>query len=146
MYSAVVQKNSNFFGFHLPFSTDSSFQLTVKDTATCLFDMCVSLRWTTGNRLMVEWSDKCLGAEGKTVGSGVTLYECDEKSELQKWECRNETVLALKDHELYIEVKEGNRVALSGTMGPNNHLVISGTSSGACSRTYRGTAIWELLD
>uniref|UniRef100_A0AAQ6IGE7 Mannose receptor, C type 1b n=1 Tax=Anabas testudineus TaxID=64144 RepID=A0AAQ6IGE7_ANATE len=45
----------------------------------------------------------CLGVQGKTVGSEVTLYDCDEKSDLQKWECKNGTLLALKGQELYIE-------------------------------------------
>ncbi|XP_076601189.1 macrophage mannose receptor 1-like [Chaetodon auriga] len=86
---------------------------------------------------MVDWISKCLGAQGKSVGSEVALYDCDETSELQKWECKNETVLALKDQELYIELTADNTAVLSKTIGPNNHLTISGTSSGACTRTYR---------
>uniref|UniRef100_A0A8D0CPC0 Mannose receptor, C type 1b n=1 Tax=Sander lucioperca TaxID=283035 RepID=A0A8D0CPC0_SANLU len=119
---------------------DSPFQLTNKDTGFCLVKTninCNDLRWTTGDRLLVEQRIKCLGVQGKSVGSELSLYECDENSDLQKWECKNGTVLALKDQELYIELTADNTAVLSKTIGPNNHLTISGTSSGACARTYR---------
>ncbi|XP_041804377.1 macrophage mannose receptor 1-like [Chelmon rostratus] len=121
-------------------SDDSPFQLTNKATGFCLVNtnnQCKDIRWTTGDRLLVQHRNKCLGVQGKTVGSDITLYDCDETSELQKWECKNETVLALKNQELYIEVTADNTAVLSKTIGPNNHLTISGTSSGACTRTYR---------
>ncbi|XP_022613990.1 macrophage mannose receptor 1-like isoform X1 [Seriola dumerili] len=121
-------------------SDDSSFQLTNRATGFCLVKshhFCHEIRWTTGDRLMVQWLSKCLGVQGKSVGSEISLYECDENSELQKWECKNETVLALKGQELYIELTADNTAVLSKTIGPNNHLTISGTSSGACTRTYR---------
>uniref|UniRef100_A0A671U397 Mannose receptor, C type 1b n=1 Tax=Sparus aurata TaxID=8175 RepID=A0A671U397_SPAAU len=79
----------------------------------------------------------CLGVQGKSVGSVISLYDCDENSELQKWECKNETVLALKGQELYIDLTADNTAVLSRTIGPNNHLTITGTPSGACSRTAR---------
>uniref|UniRef100_A0AAQ6IJ87 Mannose receptor, C type 1b n=1 Tax=Anabas testudineus TaxID=64144 RepID=A0AAQ6IJ87_ANATE len=81
--------------------------------------------------------NKCLGVQGKSVGSEISLYDCDENNELQKWECKNETLLALKGQELYIELTADNAAVLSKTIGPNNHLTISGSSSGACTRTYR---------
>ncbi|KAF1383676.1 hypothetical protein PFLUV_G00134320 [Perca fluviatilis] len=121
-------------------SDDSPFQLTNKDTGFCLVKTntnCNDLRWTTGDRLLVQQRIKCLGVQGKSVGSEISLYDCDENSDLQKWECKNGTVLALKDQELYIELTADNTAVLSKTIGPNNHLTISGTSSGACARTYR---------
>ncbi|XP_039998644.1 macrophage mannose receptor 1-like [Xiphias gladius] len=121
-------------------SDDSPFQLTSKATGFCLVktnNYCSSIRWTTGDRLLVKQRNKCLGVQGKSVGSEISLYECDENNELQKWECKNETVLALKGQELYIELNSDSAAVLSKTIGPNNHLTISGTSSGACTRTYR---------
>ncbi|XP_071348975.1 macrophage mannose receptor 1-like isoform X1 [Trachinotus anak] len=121
-------------------SDDSPFQLTNKATGFCLVktnNNCNDIRWTTGDRLLVQQRKKCLGVQGKSVGSEISLYDCDENGELQKWECRNETVLALKGQELYIELTADNTAVLSKTIGPNNHLTISGTSSGACTRTYR---------
>ncbi|XP_030257783.1 macrophage mannose receptor 1-like [Sparus aurata] len=119
---------------------DSIFQLTNKATGFCLVkyhDWCQSIRWTTGDRLLAAWPPKCLGVQGKSVGSVISLYDCDENSELQKWECKNETVLALKGQELYIDLTADNTAVLSRTIGPNNHLTITGTPSGACSRTAR---------
>ncbi|XP_049454403.1 macrophage mannose receptor 1b [Epinephelus fuscoguttatus] len=119
---------------------DSPFSLTNKATGFCLVKRttrCLEVRWTTGDRLFVTSTRKCLGVQGKTAGSEVSLYDCDEKSELQKWECKNETLLALKGQQLYIEVRADESIALSKTVGPNNELTITGTASGACSRTYR---------
>lgn len=126
-----------------PFA-DSPFSLTNKATGFCIVkrsSRCLEVRWTTGDRLFVTSTRKCLGAQGKSVGSEVSSYDCDDKSALQKWECRNETLLALKGQQFYIEVKPDETVALSKTVGPNNYLTIAGTSSGACSRTYRGEQI-----
>ena len=125
----------------LSFFTDSGFPLTNKATGFCLvkyYDWCKPVRWTTGDRLLADWPPKCLGVQGKSLGSLISLYDCDENSELQKWECKNETVLALKGQELYIDLTADNTAVLSRTIGPNNHLTITGTSSGACSRTARG--------
>ncbi|KAK1879204.1 Macrophage mannose receptor 1 [Dissostichus eleginoides] len=118
---------------------DSPFALTNQATASCLVKRsirCLEVRWTTGDRLFVTITKKCLGAQGKSVGSEVSLYDCND-SDLQKWECKNETLLALKGQSLYIEVKPDDSIALSRTVGPNNKLTITGTASGACSRTYR---------
>ncbi|XP_078120279.1 macrophage mannose receptor 1-like isoform X1 [Sander vitreus] len=119
---------------------ESPFSLTNKATDFCLLKRstrCLEMRWTTGDRLFATSTRKCLGAQGKSVGSEVSLYDCDNKSELQKWECKNETLLALKGEQLYIEVKPDETIALSKTVGSNNDFTITGTSSGACSRTYR---------
>ncbi|XP_028283775.1 macrophage mannose receptor 1-like [Parambassis ranga] len=119
---------------------DTAFSLFNKASSYCLATMifhCPDFRWTSGNRLMEIRTRKCLGAQGKSVGSEVSLYECDEASDLQKWECRNETVLAMKGQELYIKLNDYHTAELSNTIGPNNHFTIFGTSSGACSRTFR---------
>lgn len=121
---------------------DSPFVLMNKATGFCIvkrLTRCLEVRWTTNDRLFVTTTKKCLGAQGKSVGSEVSSFDCDDKNDLQKWECRNETLLALKGQQLYIEVRADETIALSRNVGPNNHLTITGTSSGACSRTYRGT-------
>ncbi|KAM3850433.1 macrophage mannose receptor 1-like [Diretmus argenteus] len=121
-------------------SNDTAFSLTNKGTGFCLVrktNRCYDVRWTTGDRLLAPVLKKCLGVQGKSVGSEISLYDCDENSDLQKWECKNETLLALKGQDLYINLKAEGEVVLSKELGPNNHITISGTSSGACSRTYR---------
>lgn len=103
--------------------------------------MCIDVRWTTGDRLLIPWPNKCLGVQGKNVGSEVSLYDCDESSDLQKWECKNGTVLALKGQDLHIDLTADKTAVLSGTIGPNSHLTITGTSQGPCTRTYRGIVL-----
>ncbi|XP_056277836.1 macrophage mannose receptor 1b isoform X2 [Pseudoliparis swirei] len=119
---------------------DSPFSIINPATGICLVKRshrCQDMRWTTRDRLFATSTKKCLGAQGKSVGSEVSLYDCDDSSDLQKWECKNVTMLALKGQQLYIEIKADGTIALSRTVGPNNRLTITGTSSGACSRTYR---------
>ncbi|KAM8838452.1 macrophage mannose receptor 1-like isoform 2-T2 [Synchiropus picturatus] len=121
-------------------SNDSQFGVINKATGFCLVkksSRCQDMRWTTGNRLYSTSTKKCLGAQGRSVGSEVTLYDCDDRSDLQKWECRNDTLLALKGQQLYIEMKSDETTALSRSVGPNNHFTITGSSSGPCSRTFR---------
>uniref|UniRef100_A0A3B3BYF1 Fibronectin type-II domain-containing protein n=1 Tax=Oryzias melastigma TaxID=30732 RepID=A0A3B3BYF1_ORYME len=108
----------------------SPFSLTNKATGQCLvrrLNRCLDLRWTTGNRLMVTSTKKCLGAQGKSVGSEVNQYDCDEKTFLQRWECKNGTLLALIGQPLYMQVKADGTVALSKTIGPNNQITITDT-------------------
>ncbi|CAJ1072733.1 macrophage mannose receptor 1-like isoform X1 [Xyrichtys novacula] len=121
-------------------TNDSPFTLVNRATRLCFprrATRCPEVRWTTNNRLLVVESKKCIGVQGKSVGSEVTQYDCDEKSDLQKWECRNETLLALKGTNLYLTVDEHESIGLTRTVGPNSHFTITMTSSGACSRTYR---------
>ncbi|XP_015227054.1 PREDICTED: macrophage mannose receptor 1-like [Cyprinodon variegatus] len=121
-------------------TNDSPFLLMNKASGFCLVKRgtrCTEVRWTTGNRLLVVLTKKCLGAEGESVGSEVSQHDCDEKNTLQMWECRNGTLLALKDKPFYIQVKPDESIVLSKTVGPYNHLTITGTSSGACTRTHR---------
>uniref|UniRef100_A0A3B4A4A9 Mannose receptor, C type 1b n=1 Tax=Periophthalmus magnuspinnatus TaxID=409849 RepID=A0A3B4A4A9_9GOBI len=102
-----------------------------KATGLCLArrsNRCVEVRWTTGNRLFVTSTKKCLGAQGKTLGSEVSLYDCDDQSELQKWECRNNTLLQLKGQNLYVELRTDESIVLSRNLGPNNHLTIVGSN------------------
>lgn len=128
---------------------DSPFVLMNKATGFCIVKRstrCLDVRWTSNNRLFVTSTKKCLGTQGKTVGSEVSTFDCDDKNDLQKWECKNETLLALKGQNLYVEVRADDTMALSRTVGPNNQLTITGTSSGACSRTHRGRVRKPLIE
>ncbi|XP_061834761.1 macrophage mannose receptor 1b isoform X1 [Nerophis lumbriciformis] len=121
-------------------SDDSSFSLVNKATGSCLLkktSRCLDVRWTSGDRMFVTTTKKCLGAQGRSVGSEVNVYDCDDKSDLQKWECRNGTLLALKGQQLYIELFSDSGIRLSKTTGPSNEFTIMGTANGACSRTHR---------
>lgn len=145
-----TEKEIMFFSsFFLPLSSaDSSFALINKATGLCLLKRstrCLDVRWTTNDRLFALSSRKCIGAQGKSVGSEVSLYDCDDKSDLQKWECKNGTLLALKGTEFYITANADESISITRTVGPNNHFTITGTTSGACTRTYRGR-VWKLFE
>ncbi|KAM6948653.1 macrophage mannose receptor 1b [Aplochiton taeniatus] len=118
---------------------DTPFILMNKPTQFC-FHLngigCFELRWTSSQRIFSTLNRKCMGVQGKTVGSEVNWYDCDETSELQQWECRNQTLLALKGQALFIETIN-QRARLSRDTGPNSHFTLDGGPEGACTRTYR---------
>lgn len=129
---------------------DGLFQLYNKATEFCVLHTYYcpldALRWTSGDRLLVPSRNKCLGAEGTSVGSGISQYECDEKSDLQKWECKNETLLALKGHELYVELINDGEAVLTKTIGPKTHLTVDRTPRGPCTKKARGTESFIHID
>uniref|UniRef100_A0A8C5CCB1 Mannose receptor, C type 1b n=1 Tax=Gadus morhua TaxID=8049 RepID=A0A8C5CCB1_GADMO len=121
-------------------STDSPFILVGKSSDDCVVSRgrdCSQIRWTSANRLMVTGQKKCLGAQGMSVGSSISQYDCDDRSNLQKWVCRNGTLLALKDSKYYMMLKPDKSLVLSSNIGPNNEFVIRGTGAGACLKTHR---------
>ncbi|CAL8367040.1 unnamed protein product [Boreogadus saida] len=121
-------------------SDDSPFILVGKSSDACVVPRtrdCYQIRWTSANRLMVTGLKKCLGAQGMSVGSSISQYDCDDRSSLQKWECRNGTLLALKGSKYYMTLKPDKSLVLSSNIGPNNEFVIRGTGAGACLRTHR---------
>ncbi|KAM9789405.1 LOW QUALITY PROTEIN: macrophage mannose receptor 1-like [Neosynchiropus ocellatus] len=98
---------------------------------------CTQFVWTSGDRLLVVATSKCLGAQGQTPGSGVSLYDCDETSELQKWECRNNHGISLKGHELYIQLSQHGEPKLTRTFTILNRFQIDQTGRDACTETFR---------
>ncbi|XP_030220618.1 macrophage mannose receptor 1b [Gadus morhua] len=121
-------------------SDDSPFILVGKSSDDCVVSRgrdCSQIRWTSANRLMVTGQKKCLGAQGMSVGSSISQYDCDDRSNLQKWVCRNGTLLALKDSKYYMMLKPDKSLVLSSNIGPNNEFVIRGTGAGACLKTHR---------
>lgn len=125
---------------YLHLSTDDKFSLQNVGTQACMGALgkrCVDLRWASNGRILLLSSNKCLGAQGKTEGSALGWYDCDETSELQQWECNN-TLVALKGQKLFIRSSSNSNLVLSKDMGSQSQFVITGTSDGPCSRTHRG--------
>ncbi|KAL0967011.1 hypothetical protein UPYG_G00303400 [Umbra pygmaea] len=96
-----------------------------------------ALRWVSAGRLYYTKEKKCLGVSGKTEGSSVIHYDCDEKSDLQQWECHNNTLLTLKGQKLYLHINADSKLVLSKDTGPRSHWVIYGTTEGPCTKTHR---------
>ncbi|KAL0967020.1 hypothetical protein UPYG_G00303530 [Umbra pygmaea] len=118
--------------------TDGPFVLYNEGSHTCL-GPCDSrvVRWVSAGRLYYTKEKKCLGVSGKTEGSSVGHYDCDEKSDLQQWECHNNTLLTLKGQKLYLHINADSKLVLSKDTGPRSHWVIYGTTEGPCTRTHR---------
>ncbi|XP_046884147.1 macrophage mannose receptor 1b [Hypomesus transpacificus] len=119
--------------------SDDKFSLQNVGTQACMGALgkrCVDLRWASNGRILLLSSNKCLGAQGKTEGSALGWYDCDETSELQQWECNN-TLVALKGQKLFIRSSSNSNLVLSKDMGSQSQFVITGTSDGPCSRTHR---------
>ncbi|KAL0967012.1 hypothetical protein UPYG_G00303410 [Umbra pygmaea] len=118
--------------------TDGPFVLYNADSRSCLGPCDPgALRWVSAGRLYYTKDKKCLGVSGKTEGSSVIHYDCDEKSDLQQWECHNNTLLTLKGQKLYLHINADSKLVLSKDTGPRSHWVIYGTTEGPCTRTHR---------
>ena len=52
-------------------------------------------RWTSGSRVLSTFLHMCLGATEIKDFAKVLPLPCDEKSKLQQWQCKNETLFGL---------------------------------------------------
>ncbi|KAJ1172986.1 hypothetical protein NDU88_004828 [Pleurodeles waltl] len=99
-------------------------------------------QWLPGGRLLSMATRRCVGAPKKASKLPVYLYPCSEHSELQRWECPNDTLLALRGAELYFNY--GNTplmlVILYTRTGPWSRWVIHGTHNSVCSWSCEGSS------
>lgn len=99
-------------------------------------------QWLPGGRLLNMAARRCVGAQRKASKFPVHLYPCSERSELQRWECPNDTLLALRGVDLYFNYGN-NRLMLimlyTGT-GPWSRWVIHGTQDSVCSWSCEGSS------
>ncbi|KAL2097651.1 hypothetical protein ACEWY4_006858 [Coilia grayii] len=94
-------------------------------------------RWTSNDRIFNVNLKKCLGAGSKADGSGLQWYTCDDKSDLQKWECKNNTLLTLKGTDLFLSQEENTVLRLTQDNSTASQWLIHGTEEGLCSRPYQ---------
>ncbi|XP_062381630.1 macrophage mannose receptor 1-like [Sardina pilchardus] len=93
-------------------------------------------RWTSNDRILNVNAKRCLGAGSKADGSGLQWYICDETSELQKWVCKNDTLLNLKGTNLFLS-QDGENPKLTQDIGAASQWLIHGTTEGLCSQPYQ---------
>ncbi|NXD18944.1 MRC1 protein, partial [Spelaeornis formosus] len=108
-------------------------------TATCNQDNeSQKFRWITDHQLMSVKLKLCLGVPLKKDQAMVTLYPCNQKSELQWWECRNESLLAIRGEDLYFSPgnEEHDNVLLKKQLSVKNTWKIYGTVEVLCSQGY----------
>uniref|UniRef100_A0A8B9GP43 Macrophage mannose receptor 1 n=1 Tax=Amazona collaria TaxID=241587 RepID=A0A8B9GP43_9PSIT len=98
-------------------------------------------RWVSDHQLMSVAFKLCLGVPSKTDWVPITLYPCDKASELQRWECRNETLFAIQGEDLFFNY--GNRqernIMLYKGSGLWSRWKVYGTTDDLCSRGYEDT-------
>nr|XP_054362403.1 macrophage mannose receptor 1 [Mirounga angustirostris] len=95
-------------------------------------------RWVSESRIMSVAFKLCLGVPSKTDWVAVTLYACDPKSEFQKWECKNDTLLGIKGEDLFFNYgnKQEKNIMLYKGSGLWSRWKIYGTTDDLCSRGY----------
>ncbi|XP_032929413.1 macrophage mannose receptor 1-like [Catharus ustulatus] len=111
-------------------------------TATCNQDNeSQKFRWITDHQLMSVKLKLCLGVPLKKDQALVTLYPCNQKSELQRWECRNESLLAIQGEDLFFSPgnEEHDNVLLKKELSAQNKWNIYGSMDVLCSQGYEET-------
>ncbi|NXC39026.1 MRC1 protein, partial [Penelope pileata] len=95
-------------------------------------------RWVSDHQLMSVPLAQCLGVSYKQDQAKISLYPCNEKSQFQKWDCRNST-LVIHGENLFLSAgksKKDNIVLDSGS-GTLNKWKTYGTMDDLCSQGYK---------
>uniref|UniRef100_A0A663E991 Mannose receptor C-type 1 n=1 Tax=Aquila chrysaetos chrysaetos TaxID=223781 RepID=A0A663E991_AQUCH len=111
-------------------------------TATCHQDNeSQKFRWITDHQLMSVRLNLCLGVPLKEDHAVISLYPCNRTSELQWWECRNESILAIQGEDLFFSPgnEEHDNVLLKKGLSAKNKWKIYGAMDVLCSRGYEET-------
>ncbi|KAF0027993.1 hypothetical protein F2P81_019080 [Scophthalmus maximus] len=96
-------------------------------------------RWASQSRVLSLSLKLCLGATEIKDWVKVLLFECDDNSDLQHWQCKNETLFGLKDQDLHLNWgnrNERNIMIYKGS-GTWSHWRIFGTRGDLCSKGYQ---------
>lgn len=110
-------------------------------TAICNQDNeAQKFRWVSDSRIMSVAFKLCLGVPSKTDWVAVTLYACDPRSEFQKWECKNDTLLGIKGEDLFFNYgnKQEKNIMLYKGSGLWSRWKIYGSTDDLCARGYEG--------
>lgn len=97
-------------------------------------------RWASELRVLSLSLQLCLAATDISDFVKVVLFECDESSQLQHWECKNDTLFGLKDNDLHLNWgnrNERNIVIYKGS-GLWSRWRIYGTKNDLCSKGFQG--------
>lgn len=97
-------------------------------------------KWVSVYQIMSLAFTLCLAVPSKKEQVQVFLYPCNKTSQVQQWECRNETLLAIQGEDLFFS--SGSRtkenIMLHKGSGVKSKWKIHGTSDGLCSWGYEG--------
>uniref|UniRef100_A0A3P9KK49 Macrophage mannose receptor 1 n=1 Tax=Oryzias latipes TaxID=8090 RepID=A0A3P9KK49_ORYLA len=95
-------------------------------------------RWASNSRLLSLSLKLCLAATEIKDWVKVVLFECDENSDLQHWQCKNDTLFGLKDQDLHLNWgnrKERNLMIYQGS-GVWSRWRMFGTMGDLCSKGF----------
>ncbi|XP_026542175.1 macrophage mannose receptor 1-like [Notechis scutatus] len=103
-----------------------------------------NFKWVSDHQILNMAKKLCLSVPSKTNMIPVTLSPCNETLELQKWECRNDTLLALapstpqQEQNLFLNPADGRetRVILSDNPTTKSVWKIYGTKKSLCDQKY----------
>ncbi|XP_075068019.1 macrophage mannose receptor 1 [Mixophyes fleayi] len=94
-------------------------------------------RWISKHQLINVESSLCLAAASKKDQALVTLYQCDGTSELQKWDCKNETLFGIQGDTLHLNYGNAKeKVILYKGTGFWSRWKIFGTPDDLCVKAY----------
>ncbi|XP_031470280.1 macrophage mannose receptor 1-like [Phasianus colchicus] len=111
-------------------------------TATCHQDNELQkFTWITDHQLMSVRLNLCLGVPLKEDEVAITLFPCNQTSELQWWDCRNESLLAIQGEDLFFSPgkEEHDNIVLKKRLSPKNNWKIYGAIDVLCSQRYEET-------
>ncbi|XP_064018341.1 macrophage mannose receptor 1-like [Pogoniulus pusillus] len=96
-----------------------------------------AFRWVSQQRVLSLASARCLGAPYKQNQANISLYSCDTKSELLRWDCRNGT-LAVPGESLFLSAgrREEDSAVLSAGPAEGQRWKIYGTMEDLCARGH----------
>ncbi|XP_069504438.1 macrophage mannose receptor 1-like [Ambystoma mexicanum] len=95
-------------------------------------------RWISERQLINMESMQCLGVTSKKDMALVALFPCDSKNELQKWECKNETLFSIQGENLYFNYgNKQDRVVIYKGAGAWSKWQVYGTTNDLCSHGYQ---------
>uniref|UniRef100_A0A803U068 Mannose receptor C-type 1 n=1 Tax=Anolis carolinensis TaxID=28377 RepID=A0A803U068_ANOCA len=95
-------------------------------------------KWASEDQIVNMGTKRCLAVTSRTSLAPLTLSPCNKTSELQRWVCKNETLLALRDENLFLQPGSGwkDNVILSQTISTKSVWTVYGTRNGLCSKGY----------
>lgn len=100
-------------------------------------------RWISKHQLINVQESQCLGVSAKKDMGLVNLFSCDGVSELQKWECKNDTLFGIVGDDLHLNYGNAKEkvIVYKGT-GGWSRWKIYGTPDDLCIKAYEGKVFY----
>ncbi|KAJ1100755.1 hypothetical protein NDU88_005834 [Pleurodeles waltl] len=94
-------------------------------------------RWISERQLMNIESKLCLGVPAKKDLTFVGLLPCDANSDLQKWECKNDTLFGIEGENLHFNYgNKQTKIIIYKGSGTWSRWKVYGTNDDLCSHGY----------